>query len=160
MLKCSGFCGECDWRDKYSDMFRDSLEDSEKLDSVPEATAPPDLTRYGIEPNPGPAKMAPKSKSKKATKPKATNKLNIMHNVKPGSRAIRGRGGFFEDAGSWLGKKAGSWLAKITGVGDYKVTSNTISHPNDPQSYQIRRVPLEFSTENSLRTFRAHWASL
>lgn len=134
MLRCSGYCGECDWRDKYSDMFRDSLEDSGKLDSVPEATAPPDLTRYGVEPNPGPAKMAPKSKPRKTTKPKskATSKTNILHNVKPGSKGIHGKGGFFEDAGSWLGKKAGSWLAKITGVGDYTVQSNTISHPNDP----------------------------
>jgi len=134
----------CDWRREYFYDVVDSDEDSDEEhiqsedagNKQPSARppSPVDLTRYGIERNPGPGKRAGKAKPRKhaRTARVKNNKTNIMHSVKPGSKSIHGKGGFFEDAGSWLGKKAGNWLAKITGVGDYTVQSNTIAHPNDP----------------------------
>lgn len=72
-------------------------------------------------------------KNKKSSRASAPNKNKILNNVKPSSRKVKGRGGFFEDAGAWLGKKAGGLLASVTGFGDYDVKSNSlVNSPNGP----------------------------
>ncbi len=94
-----------------------------------------DLTREGIEPNPGP-KNGARARKAGGGKKKPTQKMNIGGNVRKSSNKVSGRGGFFEDAGSsvgsFLGKKAGSLLSSIFGVGEYEVKSNTLLNANNP----------------------------
>jgi len=92
-----------------------------------------DLTTQGIEPNPG-----PKTKRARNTprKPRQTSKMNIGRGVKASSTKVKGRGGFFEDAGSSIGSKlgklAGSGLASIFGMGAYSVSNNSLLNANNP----------------------------
>jgi hypothetical protein len=79
-------------------------------------------------------------KAKKNGKPKrqnkATPKSNPLGNVKVSSRKVKGRGGFFEDAGStvgsFIGKKAGGLLSRVFGLGTYHTRMNTLTNPNNP----------------------------
>lgn len=101
-----------------------------------------DLTGEGVEPNPGPPKRG--NNKKKNSGLTTTKKTNIMKGVGSYSHVrgktthkVKGRGGFFEDAGSkvgqWLGGKAGGLLSKIFGTGVYSVTKNSLtSTANDP----------------------------
>jgi hypothetical protein len=62
--------------------------------------------------------------------------MNIGGNVKSSSIKVKGKGGFFEDAGgsigNFLGKKAGGLLSSIFGVGDYKVKHNSLMNASNP----------------------------
>jgi len=101
-----------------------------------------DLTRYGVEPNPGPPKQ-----HKKHPKRKGPSKMKIlkMAPAQPGGRKITGKGGYVTDvaskAGSWLGSKAGGWLEKLFGLGEYTVKKNSLyskansTSPNDPPAF-------------------------
>lgn len=97
-----------------------------------------DLTREGVEPNPGPpnAKARAATNRKLKRKAKRTNKMNIGGNVRASSTKVKGKGGFLEQAGGsigrMLGEKAGGFLSSIFGVGDYVVKSNTLINANNP----------------------------
>lgn len=76
-----------------------------------------------------------KSKQPKRSKLAATKKTGIVKHLKSGVPA-KGNGGYAEDIGSslgsWLGRKAGSLFKSITGIGDYRVQSNTLVAATDP----------------------------
>lgn len=101
------------------------------VDSTPRSVLPDDLTKEGVEPNPG-----PKHKKSKVKASKHTNKMNIGKKVKSSSLKVKGKGGFFEDAGSsvgsFIGKKAGGLLSSIFGMGDYTVNNNSLLNANNP----------------------------
>jgi hypothetical protein len=74
---------------------------------------------------------APKQKPKRSQTPKR----GIVKGLKSGKPAS-GSGGYAEDIGSsigsWLGQKAGGLFKRITGLGDYRVQSNTLVAATDP----------------------------
>lgn len=78
-----------------------------------------------------------KSHFTKTPKTQIMKGIGKYSNGKKKTNRIKGRGGFFEDAGSrvgsFLGKKAGGLLSEIFGVGSYSVTRNTLTaQASDP----------------------------
>jgi len=59
-----------------------------------------------------------------------------MKRISVRSNRIRGRGNYMEDIGKklgcYLGGKAGSFMSRITGLGEYKISQNTLTNPNNP----------------------------
>jgi hypothetical protein len=103
-----------------------------------------DLTRYGVEPNPGPPKSRRKRKNGNGNgmKPKQVlPKVNGRggYGYAPGLLGTIGTtvGGYFAGpVGGYIGKRAGDWLGKITGMGDYKVSRNSLVDNGVPQFKQ------------------------
>jgi hypothetical protein len=95
-----------------------------------------DLTRYGVEPNPGPPKMAKKQikKAVKAIKKVVKGRGDYKKGKQSRRRkgGIKGKGDYFSDLGSHLGSKAGNWLGGkaskmlggLFGFGDYAPLSH------------------------------------
>lgn len=70
------------------------------------------------------AKVATKAK-KKRTRPKTT-RLGLLGHI---------AGGFFGPHGSDLGRAAGNAISRITGMGDYKVSENSVSKGNSVPTF-------------------------
>jgi hypothetical protein len=80
-----------------------------------------------------------KKKKEAPVKTKTTPPMSKSKGLIPGlGKTLGGSvGGFFGGKpGKWLGEQAGSWLGKITGLGDYKVQSNSLLTNNGPPLFK------------------------
>jgi hypothetical protein len=94
----------------------------------------PDLTRYGIEPNPGPVvfnagrgqvvKSGKKVRGKKQSTAARSLAKSVARLVLAPKRESRSLG---ERIGGWVGDKAQKAIMAITGFGDYTVVKNSIT---------------------------------
>jgi hypothetical protein len=102
-----------------------------------------DLSRYGIEPNPGPSGTKIHSGARRgAHKNKGTKKTQILKVSAAMPQRVSGRGGYIKDlagqGANWVGDKVGGWLEKLFGLGTYSVKKNSLvkqgvgTAPNDP----------------------------
>lgn len=85
------------------------------------------------------SKSTGKKKKEQLVTAKVKPKMSNQKGLAPGlGKALGGSvGGFFGGApGKWLGEKAGSWLGKITGLGDYKIQSNSLLTNNGPPLFK------------------------
>jgi len=106
-----------------------------------------DLTREGIEPNPGPPSVQQlqvaiaKMKSKKTTKKKPQKPpskyrkalqgaAQFVLNPEAQSKSLGNR------VGGWVGDMAQKAIMAITGFGDYQVKSNTLTNGGSPPAFQ------------------------
>lgn len=88
-----------------------------------------DLTKEGIEPNPGPPKkhkQASKKQNKPSNKPQSKKGSLGRSALRAAGSALGGMVGFPE-----VGRKASDWLSDIIGMGDYTVHNNSILKESD-----------------------------
>lgn len=106
----------------------------------------------GVEANPGPKKRAVAGKKKKGAKPKQSSnqpkqgdgswkdfaKTLVKSGLIAGGGAL---GGFVGGPlGATLGTKAGALVSKVTGMGDYKINSNSLMAGGTPQPLSFAEV--------------------
>lgn len=98
-----------------------------------------DLTTEGVEPNPGPGPKRNKNKNKGKKKSKDNSNKTLVQRIKSmipkGSFQTLGTaaGGMFGPIGATAGGLIGRGLATITGMGAYKVRSNSLMGGQVPQ---------------------------
>jgi hypothetical protein len=119
-----------------------------------------DLTRYGIEPNPGPGSKVPKRKLKPGVRKRVrrNNKksdsgvVNKAISTTVQTARVRGRGGYIGDMatrggaglGSWIGGKlggmAGRLFESVTGLGSYSTPAAGLG--NSPPIFNSKGAPI------------------
>lgn len=145
----SSDCSMCLSADTYADLPSET-EDSTCYDVMVQPTPTPSpccpshpyikdkLLREGIEPNPGP-KTPAKKMIKKKTPPAAPRKIR-QKNARPRTQVLTNLGtslgSYFGPLGSKLGRLAGRALGTITGMGDYRVQSNSLMTDNGPPLFK------------------------
>lgn len=104
----------------------------------------PDLTDYGVEPNPGPvtfdANGPVRAKKKKKTKGSATPKQSGLRKavVSAAKFALAPRAqseSIGKRIGGWVGDMAQKAILAITGMGDYTVSRNTLVNGGTPPAF-------------------------